>query len=109
MIFNPWLILLLVVAVIPAFISELHFNQRSYSISRSWTPERRELDYLRYVGASDVTAKEVKIFGLSGFLRGRFAKLAHAYYLANRLLAIKRAVWGFIFMDWEILAITQPM
>ena len=96
-IFNPWLILLLVIAVIPAFISELHFNQRSYSISRSWTPERRELDYLRYVGASDVTAKEVKIFGLSDFLRKRFAKLAHAYYLANRLLAIKRAAWGFIF------------
>ena len=95
--FNPWLILLLIVAVIPAFISELHFNQRSYSISRNWTPERRELDYLRYVGASDVTAKEVKIFGLSRFLKERFARLAHAYYLTNRSLAIKRASWGFVF------------
>lgn len=95
--FNPWLILLLVITVIPAFISETHFNQRSYSISRAWTPERRELDYMRYIGASDQTVKEVKIFGLADFLKDRFQVLAHRYYLANRALAIKRAVWGFVF------------
>ncbi|MCB0846613.1 MAG: ABC transporter ATP-binding protein, partial [Bacteroidetes bacterium] len=96
-VFNPWLILLLVLAVIPAFISETHFNQRSYSLARNWTPERRELDYLRYIGASDQTAKEVKLFGLADFIKDRFAKLAHKYYLVNRVLAIKRAVWGFLF------------
>ena len=96
-IFNPWLILLLVLAVIPAFISETHFNQRSYSVARSWTPERRELDYYRFLGASDTTAKEVKVFGLQGFLRDEFAQLAHKYYLVNRLLAIQRAIWGFVF------------
>lgn len=96
-VFNPWLILLLIFAVIPAFISETHFNQRSYSVARSWTPERRELDYYRFLGASDQTAKEVKVFGLEGFLRDQFARLAHKYYLVNRLLAIQRAVWGFIF------------
>lgn len=96
-VFSPWLILLLVIAVIPAFISETYFNQRSYSLARNWTPERRELDYLRFVGASDNTAKEVKIFGLSGFLQDRFAVLADKYYLANRNLTIKRAGWGLIF------------
>ena len=59
--FNPWLILLLLVAVIPAFLGESHFNQRTYSLTQNWTPQRRELDYLRYIGASDVTAKEVKL------------------------------------------------
>jgi ATP-binding cassette subfamily B protein len=96
-VFNPWLILILIFAVIPAFISETHFNQRSYSLAKNWTPERRELDYLRYVGASDQTAKEIKLFGLADFLKDRFGQLAHKYYLANRLLAIKRAVWGFLF------------
>ncbi|MEL6672506.1 MAG: ABC transporter ATP-binding protein [Bacteroidota bacterium] len=95
--FNPWLIILLVLAVIPSFLSELHFNQRSYSLSYSRTPERRELDYLRYIGASDNTAKEIKIFGLAQFIKNRFRILAHDYYLANRLLAIKRAFWGFLF------------
>ena len=96
-IFNPWLILLLVLAVIPAFLSETYFNQKGYSLARNWTPERRELDYLRFIGASDETAKEVKIFGLADFIRSAFAKLADKYYRANRALAIRRAMWGFIF------------
>ena len=92
--FNPWLIGLVVVAVIPAFLGESHFNERTYSLVHSWTPERRELDYLRFVGASDETAKEVKIFGLSGFLIDRFRELSDRFYLQNRELAIRRAGWG---------------
>lgn len=93
-VFNPWLLLLLLVAVIPAFLGENYFNQQSYSLTRSWTPERRELDYLRYTGASDETAKEVKIFGLSGFIISRFRELSGQYYEKNRKLAIQRASWG---------------
>lgn len=94
--FNPWLILILFVAVIPSFLGESYFNQQSYSLSLSWTPERRELDYLRYVGASDETAKEVKIFNLSGFLIERFKKLSDQYFLANRKIIIRRAIWGLL-------------
>ena len=93
-IFNPWLILLLVLAVIPSFMGEVHFNQRSYSLTRSWTPERRELDYLRYVGASDEMAKEIKVFGLASFIAERFRELANRYYHANKKIAVKRAFWG---------------
>ncbi len=95
--FNPWLILLLLVTLLPAFLGEAHFNARSYSLMYSWTPERRELDYLRYIGASDDTAKEVKIFGLSDFLTGRYRELAARYYLANRALSVRRASWGSMF------------
>ncbi len=92
--FNPWLILILFLAVLPAFLGETHFNQRTYSLTRSWTPERRELDYLRYIGASDETAKEVKIFSLADFLSNRFKELSDKYFLANRKIAINRALWG---------------
>ncbi len=92
--FNPWLLLLLVVAVIPAFVGESYFNERSYSLSRSWTPERRELDYLRYIGASDETAKEIKIFDLSDFIADRFKRLSDRYYDSNKKLTIQRALWG---------------
>lgn len=93
-VYNPWLLLLILVAVTPSFIGDNYFNQRSYSLSRSWTPERRELDYLRFIGASDETAKEVKIFGLSDFLISRFRSLSWEYYLKNRAIAISRAGWG---------------
>ena len=95
--FNPWLILLLILAVIPSFIQENYFNQRKYSLTRSWTPERRELDYLRYIGASDVTAKEVKIFGLADFITERFDELSMKYYRQNRDLSVRRAGWGAFF------------
>lgn len=92
--FNPWLILILIVAVIPSFLGETHFNQESYSLTRGWTPERRELDYLRYIGASDQTAKEIKLFNLADFLSNRFREVSDRYYHANRKLAIRRAGWG---------------
>ena len=95
--YNPWLILLLAVAVIPAFLGESHFNERSYSLVHGLTPERRELDYLRYTGASDETAKEIKMFGLAGFLAERFKALSGRYYEANRDVAIRRAAWGAVF------------
>jgi ATP-binding cassette subfamily B protein len=96
-VFNPWLILLLIVAVFPAFLGESYFNDKNYSLSRRQTPERRELDYLRYVGASDETAKEVKIFNLSNFLTDRFRRLSDKFYKDNKRLSVKRSSWGTFF------------
>ena len=92
--FSPWLLAILFVAVIPSFLGETYFNERTYSLSRSWTPERRELDYLRYIGASDETAKEIKTFNLSGFLANRFKQLSDRYYSLNKSLIVRRALWG---------------
>jgi ATP-binding cassette subfamily B protein len=92
--YAPWLIALLVVALVPAFLGEAHFNAQSYSLSWARTPERRELDYVRQTGASVETAKEVKIFGLNAFLIERYRILAAALYAANRQLAARRAAWG---------------
>lgn len=96
-VFNPWLILLLAVTLIPAFLGETHFTGQSYSFLYSWTPERRELDYLRYTGTSDQTAKEVKAFGLSHFLTDRYQGLADRFYRENRNLSVRRTIWGTIF------------
>jgi ABC-type multidrug transport system, ATPase and permease components len=97
MAFNPWLILLLLLAIVPAFLGESYFNDRSYALTRGQTPERRELDYMRYLGASDETAKEVKIFNLSGFLINRFKTLSNKFYTDNKKLSTKRAAWGTFF------------
>lgn len=94
--FNPWLILILLIAVIPSFIGETHFNERSYSLTRSWTPRRRELDYLRYIGASSDTAKEVKVFGLEKFITERFRLLSERYFEENKKIALSRATWGYL-------------
>ena len=95
--YAPWLIVLLFVALIPAFLGEAYFNERSYSLAFSRTADRRELDYIRQTGAGVETAKEVKIFGLNDFLIERYRRLANDFYQANRALAIHRAGWGGLF------------
>jgi ATP-binding cassette subfamily B protein len=95
--YAPWLIALLLLALVPAFLGEAHFNAQSYSLDFVRTPERRELDYVRQTAASVETAKEVKIFGLNGFLIDRYARLATDFYAANRRLAMQRAGWGGLF------------
>jgi ATP-binding cassette subfamily B protein len=93
-VYAPWLIALLLLALVPAFLGEAHFNAQSYSLDYARTPERRELDYVRQTGASVETAKEVKIFGLNSFLIDRYRVLSAALYQDNRRLATRRAGWG---------------
>lgn len=95
--YAPWLIAFLLIALIPAFLGEAHFNAQSYSLDFRRTPERRELDYVRQTAASADTAKEVKIFGLNGFLIERYRKLSSDLYAANREIAVRRAGWGGLF------------
>src|SRR6185312_12064709 len=96
-VFNPWLLVLLFIAVLPAFAGESYFNDKNYSLTRRQTPERRELDYMRFLGASDETAKEVKIFNLSDFLTDRFRFLSDKFYKDNKQIAVKRSLWGTLF------------
>jgi ATP-binding cassette subfamily B protein len=88
---SPWLLLLLTVAVIPGFLGETHFASLNYAIMNQWTQQRRELDYLRYVAASNETAKEVQLFGLAPWLIERFKVLSDLFIELSKRLAVKRA------------------
>ncbi|WP_417213065.1 ABC transporter ATP-binding protein [Bizionia sp.] len=95
--FEPYLIILLVLSIIPSFINEIWFSQQQYSLARGWTAERRELDYLRFIGANNQTAKEIKLFGLTDFIVDRFKNLSEEYFQLNKKLAVKRSALGFVF------------
>jgi len=89
---SPWLLLLLVIAIVPSFLGETHYASLGYSLLFRWTPERRQLDYLRYVGASDETAKEVHMFGLAGWLTRKYAELSQRFFDENKKLSVRRAI-----------------
>jgi len=95
--FEPLLIVLLALSIIPLFINEIRFSGQQYSLSRSWTTERRELDYLRYIGANDKTAKEIKLFGLTDFIATRFRNLSEQYYSINKSITVKRSIYSALF------------
>lgn len=92
--FSPWLLLILVLAVVPAFIGESHFAFLGYSLNVTQTPMRRQLDYLRVLGASKETAKELKLFGLAGYITGQYAQISDDLYEQNVALARRRLLVG---------------
>jgi ATP-binding cassette subfamily B protein len=92
--FSPWLFAGLVACVLPAFLGESHFAFRGYSLAFSVTPARRELDYLRTLGTSRESAKEVKIFGLARHIERRYAELSDSVIAKTRRLALERLGWG---------------
>jgi len=91
-VYAPLLIGLLALALIPAVWGEFRFNRLAYWISHNRSPERRQLEYLRQIGASADSAKEIKLFGLGDFLSGRFKGLSDQILIENRNLSIKRAL-----------------
>jgi ATP-binding cassette, subfamily B, bacterial len=94
MVFSPWLLLLLIVGVIPAFVGETHFAFLGYAKNFRQTPTRRQLDYLRILGGSKEAAKELKLFGLGAFLTSRFKKLSNQVYEEDVALARRKALAG---------------
>ena len=92
--FSPWLLVLLVVSVLPAFLGESHFAFEGYSLNIRQTPVRRQLDYLRTLGASKESAKELKLFDLGGYLTAEYLRLSNLIYEQNLQLAQRRLLGG---------------
>jgi ATP-binding cassette subfamily B protein len=92
--FSPWILLALVVCVIPAFLGETHFAFMGYSQNFKQTPAKREMEYLRVLGGSKESAKELKLFGLAPFLVGRYTKLSSELQSQNLRLAKRRLIVG---------------
>lgn len=92
LVYSPWLLAILAVSVLPSFIGDTHFASLEYSLVFRYTPERRKLDYLRYIGASDRTAKEVQMFGLSPWIIERFRTLSDRFYDENKRLSVRKAI-----------------
>ncbi len=103
-VYTPWLIVMIAAALVPAFLNEAHFTRAGYRLAWMRTPERRRIDYLRYLGASVESAKEVKLFGLNGYITDLYAGLADKVVADNRALSIRRAGWGGAFAALGTLA-----
>jgi len=92
--YSPFLLLLLVAGILPAFLGESYFAFLTYAKNFNQTPLRRRMDYLRQVGGSKEAAKELKLFNLSAYLTGRFEALSQTIYEQNVALNRRRLFWG---------------
>ena len=92
--YAPWLVVVLVLSVIPAFLVESHFAFAGYSLAHQITPLRRAMEYLLTLGSSREAAKEVKMFDLSGYLQNRYSANSQEIISRNRALSLRRLLWG---------------
>jgi ATP-binding cassette, subfamily B, bacterial len=93
--YNPWMLVMLAIAVLPRFLGEIHFAGLEYGLIFRRTQERRMLDYIRYLGASDRPAKEVQVFGLAPWLIERYRRLSDKFYGESKGLSIRKALVSF--------------
>jgi ATP-binding cassette, subfamily B, bacterial len=91
--FSGWLVLGLLIATVPAALSEMRYSKIGFQL-RNWrSPETRRLLYLEYVLANDEHVKEVKLFGLGPHLLERYRTLSETFYREDKRLAVRRAAW----------------
>lgn len=95
--FSPWLLLILIGCLLPAFLGESHFAFLSYAKNFRQTPARRQLDYLRQLGGSKEAAKELKLFNLSEFFTRRFTTIWNGILDENLALNRKRLIAASLF------------
>ncbi len=90
--YSPWLLLILIACLLPAFLGESHFAFLSYAKNFRQTPARRQLDYLRQLGGSKEAAKELKLFTSASSSRGVLSRIWNDILDENLALSRKRLI-----------------
>ena len=93
--FSPWLVIILLVTSIPAFIAETRFSEEGFRLLTRRAPETRQINYLSRLLTEDTSAKEIKLFNLGETLLTRYMTLFDKFFREDKSLALRRAVAGF--------------
>ena len=94
--FSPNAVVVLFVAALPVFFAEARFSGETFRLFIWRTPERREQLYLETVLAREDYAKEVKLFGLSSMLLGRYKAIFKKLFRDDRNLTLRKGFWGYV-------------
>jgi len=94
--FSPWILVVLVACIVPTFFGETHFAFLGYALNSRQTPARREMEYVRNLGGSRESAKELKLFGLGPFLVDRYRGISEKLQQQTVALARRRLVMGLL-------------
>jgi ATP-binding cassette, subfamily B, bacterial len=88
---NPWVAVAVLLAPVPAFLADARFGKMGFMVAVWSSPIRRRMQYISTLVTTDTYAKEVKLFGLGGYLAQRFRELGLVYYRRHRRQAVSRS------------------
>ena len=94
--FSPWVVVLLVLTGLPAFVSEANFSGQAFRVMRRRSPERRMQFYLEMVLTREDGVKEVKLLQLGKLFLQRYVNIFRNIYKEDRSLVLRRNFWGYL-------------
>ena len=95
--FNPWLTLVLLVAVVPSFIAEKRTGDLHYNLETRRAHERRQMTYYEMLLTNNESVKEIIHFGLGRPLLARYLGFFEKWFGEDTILARKRSVFSMVF------------
>jgi ABC transporter family protein len=87
---QPWLVPLVLAAAVPLLIAVARGGELMFGFRHRMTEVERRRNYLYMLLSGKDAAKELRAFGLAGFLRGRFDRLYDEHMVELRKVARKR-------------------
>ena len=90
---SPWIIVVMIVAVIPSFVVRVIKARQIYTFRRNNTQNYRRTNYYTALLGGRDYAKEMRTFGLTAYFRERFVKIRRI--LVDNLLRISRRIGAY--------------
>jgi ATP-binding cassette subfamily B protein len=94
--FSGWAVLALLGSSLPPFLAEARFGRRAFLLNRSRMYDNRRAHYLEVLLSREETAKEIKLFSLSGLLLERYRTFFERFHREDRQLARRRTAWAIV-------------
>ncbi len=92
--FSGWAVLVLLGSALPPFLAEARFGRKAFLLNRSRMFDNRRAHYIEVLLSREETAKEVKLFSLSGLLLRRYRAFFERFHHEDKALARRRAGWA---------------
>ena len=89
--FNPWITLVLLVAVVPSFWAEKRMSELGYELSTRRAPERRKMMYYESLLTGNEYVKEIILFGLGRPLLARYLGFFGKWFKEDLALAKRQS------------------
>jgi len=102
--FSPWIVVVLVAAAVPAFVSESWFAGRAFQLYRRQLPFIGLKQYLQTVLTREDHAKEILLFQLGRRLLDKFTSISERLISEEHDLVLRRGAWGWLLSLLSVLA-----
>lgn len=90
--YNVWILFIFIISIIPSVIGEYRFFKKFYILRRSWTDNRREIDYLTWLSTTDTNLKEIKVYDTSDYLIDKLTLKKKTYFKLEKTLGKSRLI-----------------